>query len=156
ARDGARARAPGARRADSVPVASRPSRGVRGARPPHRGEPDAERRDDPARRCHPDGSEMSGDARVGVIGLGNIGGPIAPHLAADGHRVSVFDTDGERTGAAVGVGARAAHGPAEVGRRSEITFASLPTPAVVEAVASEWLTGAEAGSIFVDLSTNAP
>ena len=59
-------------------------------------------------------------------------------------------------GAAVGVGGRAAHSPAEVGERSEITFASLPTPAVVEAVAYAWLEGAAPGSVLVDLSTNAP
>ena len=99
---------------------------------------------------------MSTGSRVGVIGLGNIGGAIAANLAADGHHVSVFDTDADRLGAAVGVGGRAAHSPAEVGERSEITFASLPTPAVVEAVASAWLEGAGAGGVFVDLSTNAP
>jgi 3-hydroxyisobutyrate dehydrogenase-like beta-hydroxyacid dehydrogenase len=99
---------------------------------------------------------MSSGARVGVIGLGNIGGAVAANLVADGHHVSVFDTDDLRTGAVVGLGARAAHGPAEVGERSEITFASLPTPAVVDAVATAWLDGAPPGSIFVDLSTNAP
>lgn len=99
---------------------------------------------------------MSSGARLGVIGLGNIGGAIAANLLADGHHVSVFDTDELRRGAVVGLGARAAHSPAEVGTRSEITFASLPTPAVVDAVAAEWLTGAEPGSVFVDLSTNAP
>jgi 3-hydroxyisobutyrate dehydrogenase-like beta-hydroxyacid dehydrogenase len=99
---------------------------------------------------------MSSGARVGVIGLGNIGGAVAANLVADGHHVSVFDTDELRTGAVVGLGARAAHGPAEVGERSEITFASLPTPAVVDAVATAWLDGAPPGSIFVDLSTNAP
>jgi 3-hydroxyisobutyrate dehydrogenase-like beta-hydroxyacid dehydrogenase len=99
---------------------------------------------------------MSTGVRVGVIGLGNIGGAIAANLVADGHHVSVFDTDELRTGAVVGLGARAAHGPAEVGERSEITFASLPTPAVVDAVATAGLEGAPSGSIFVDLSTNAP
>jgi len=99
---------------------------------------------------------MSTGARVGVIGLGNIGGAVAANLVADGHLVAVFDTDGDRTGAAVGLGARAAHGPAEVGERSEIAFASLPTPAVVDAVATAWLEGAAPGGIFVDLSTNAP
>ena len=99
---------------------------------------------------------MTTGARLGVIGLGNIGGAIAANLIADGHHVSVFDTDELRRGAVVGLGARAAHSPAEVGARSAITFASLPTPAVVDAVATEWLTGAEPGSILVDLSTNAP
>jgi len=99
---------------------------------------------------------MSTGARLGVVGLGNIGGAIAANLVADGHHVSVFDPDELRRGAAVGVGARAAHSPAEVGERSEITFASLPTPRVVDEVAASWLEGAQPGSVFVDLSTNAP
>ena len=99
---------------------------------------------------------MSTGERVGVIGLGNIGGAIAANLVTDGHHVSVYDRDELRTGAVVGLGARAAHGPAEVGERSEITFASLPTPAVVDEVASAWVTGAAPDSVFVDLSTNAP
>lgn len=99
---------------------------------------------------------MSTGLRLGVIGLGNIGGAVAANLVADGHHVSVFDTDAERTGAAVGVGGRAAPGPAEVAERSEITFASLPAPAIVEQVAAAWLEGAQPGGVFVDLSTNAP
>jgi 3-hydroxyisobutyrate dehydrogenase-like beta-hydroxyacid dehydrogenase len=99
---------------------------------------------------------MSTGERVGVIGLGNIGGAIAANLLADAHHVSVFDADAERTAAVVGLGARSAHDAAEVGERSEITFASLPTPAVVDQVATAWLEGAAPGSILVDLSTNAP
>ena len=99
---------------------------------------------------------MSTGERVGVIGLGNIGGAIAANLVSDGHHVSVYDADGDRTGAAVGLGARPAHGPAEVGERSMITFASLPTPAIVDEVVTAWLQGAVPESIFVDLSTNAP
>src|SRR5262249_59946292 len=52
--------------------------------------------------------------------------------------------------------ARAADSPAKVAERSEVTFLSLPTPAVVEEVAGAWLEGAQAGSVLVDLSTNAP
>ena len=37
-----------------------------------------------------------------------------------------------------------------------MTFLSLPTPAVVRAVAEQWLQGAASGSVLVDLSTNAP
>src|SRR4029434_2841294 len=43
-----------------------------------------------------------------------------------------------------------------VAERSEITFTSLPTPAIVDQVAEQWLEGAAAGSVLVDLSTNAP
>jgi 3-hydroxyisobutyrate dehydrogenase-like beta-hydroxyacid dehydrogenase len=43
-----------------------------------------------------------------------------------------------------------------VARAAEVTFLSLPTPAVVNEVAAHWLRGATPGSVLVDLSTNAP
>jgi 3-hydroxyisobutyrate dehydrogenase-like beta-hydroxyacid dehydrogenase len=92
--------------------------------------------------------------RAGVIGLGNIGSAIAANLVADGHQVVIFDQDAARVRALAG--AAAASSPAEVARRAEISFLSLPTPAVVRAVAEQWLPGAAAGSVLVDLSTNAP
>ena len=92
--------------------------------------------------------------RVGVIGLGNIGGAIAANLIADGHQVTVFDQDAARVRALAG--AAAASAPEEVARAAELSFLSLPTPAVVRAVAEQWLRGAAAGSVLVDLSTNAP
>ncbi len=95
-------------------------------------------------------------SRVGVIGLGNIGGAIAANLIADGHEVAVYDTVAARCEALAGKGARVASGAADVGARSEIAFTSLPNPAVMERVAGEWLTGAAPDSILVDLSTNAP
>jgi 3-hydroxyisobutyrate dehydrogenase-like beta-hydroxyacid dehydrogenase len=94
--------------------------------------------------------------RVGVIGTGNIGGAIAANLVADGHHVSIYDTVADRLKPLVGLGARAAHSPAEVGERSEITFTSLPTPAVMDAVTTAWLAGAAPNAVLVDLSTNAP
>jgi 3-hydroxyisobutyrate dehydrogenase-like beta-hydroxyacid dehydrogenase len=95
-------------------------------------------------------------ASIGVIGLGNIGGAIAANLIADSHTVTVFDSDGGRQAALTKAGARGAADAAAVGRASEITFTSLPTPAVFEAVATQWLDGAARDAILVDLSTNAP
>ncbi len=92
--------------------------------------------------------------RVGVIGLGNIGGHVAVNLVADGHAVVVFDLEGAR--AAAVEGAVAVASVAEVGAASEITVLSLPTPAVVRAVADEWATTAAKGAVLVDLSTNSP
>jgi 3-hydroxyisobutyrate dehydrogenase-like beta-hydroxyacid dehydrogenase len=92
--------------------------------------------------------------KVGVIGLGNIGGPVAGNLAADGHDVVAFDVDPERAKGASG--ARAVASVAEVGAASEVTVLSLPTPAVVRAVAEEWATTAKRDSVLVDLSTNSP
>ncbi len=93
-------------------------------------------------------------ARVGVVGLGNIGGAIATNLVADGHQVSVTDLDPQRS-AAIG-GANAVASAAEAGAAADVTFTSLPTPEVVAAVAREWAGAADPGSVLVDLSTTLP
>jgi 3-hydroxyisobutyrate dehydrogenase-like beta-hydroxyacid dehydrogenase len=95
-------------------------------------------------------------ARLGFIGLGNIGGAIARNLLADGHALAAHDTEAARVEALVGEGAASASSAAAVARASEITFLSLPTPEVVDAVAADWLGGAAASSILVDLSTGSP
>lgn len=95
-------------------------------------------------------------ARVGVIGLGNIGGAVAANLAADGHAVTVYDTDTGRLATAAAGGAHPAADVAAVARAAEITFTSLPTPPVFAAVADDWLAAATAEAVLVDLSTNAP
>src|SRR5438034_8254818 len=94
--------------------------------------------------------------RLGVIGAGNIGGAIAANLLADGYAVAVHDTDRAGSVALVRAGAVRADTPAAVAERSEITFTSLPSPAVMEAVAHGWLSGAARDAVLVDLSTNAP
>src|SRR5262245_40380326 len=94
--------------------------------------------------------------RVGVIGLGNIGGAIAKNLLAGEHTVVVCDADASRHAPLVALGARAASAPAAVGEQAEITLLSLPTPAVVAEVADAWLLGAGPDAVLVDLSTNAP
>lgn len=91
---------------------------------------------------------------VGVVGLGNIGGHVAVNLAADGHDVVVTDLDRARAEAVAG--ATAVGSAAEVAAASEVTFTSLPTPEVVEAVATEWASAAAPGAILVDLSTTLP
>jgi 3-hydroxyisobutyrate dehydrogenase-like beta-hydroxyacid dehydrogenase len=92
-------------------------------------------------------------ARVGVIGLGNIGGAVAANLVADGDEVVVADTDPARVAAVEG--ARAGD-VAAVAATSEITMTSLPTPDDVAGVASAWAAAAPAGTILLDLSTSSP
>jgi 3-hydroxyisobutyrate dehydrogenase-like beta-hydroxyacid dehydrogenase len=98
-----------------------------------------------------------GTRNLGFIGLGNIGGGICANLLADGHHLTVSDVDETRVRPLVEAGATAVDSPAEVATASELTFLSLPSPAIMEAVAYQWLEGA-AGSakILVDLTTNAP
>jgi 3-hydroxyisobutyrate dehydrogenase-like beta-hydroxyacid dehydrogenase len=95
-------------------------------------------------------------SRIGVIGLGNIGGAIARNLVADGHSVVVHDIDSARCVGLVDAGARSVAGATEVAAASDVTFTSLPTPAAMEDVARGWLAGAGADAVLVDLSTNAP
>lgn len=56
-------------------------------------------------------------ARIGFIGLGNIGGAIARNLLEDGHDVAVHDVDKARVDALVKDGAEAAANAAEVASR---------------------------------------
>ncbi len=94
--------------------------------------------------------------RIGVIGLGNIGGAIAANLIEDGHEVFIFDTDKGRCEPLAGAGATQVSEPVEVAHKSEVTFTSLPSPGVMRAVAEEWLDAATPDSVLIDLSTNAP
>ena len=95
-------------------------------------------------------------ARLGVIGAGNIGGAIAANLLADGHELAVHDVAAARTAPLAQAGAVVCVSAAAVGERSEITFTSLPTPAIMQATAEAWAKGAARDAVLVDLSTNAP
>ena len=99
---------------------------------------------------------MPDSQRLGFIGLGNIGGGVAANLLTDGHQVTVLDTDASRVAALVAAGAAGAATAGDVARAADITFLSLPSPAVMDVVAGEWAAGAGPGKILVDLTTNSP
>lgn len=71
--------------------------------------------------------------KVGVIGLGRMGGPIALHLIAGGHQVFVRDVRAEACAPLAAQGARVLHSPAEVAAQAEVILTSLPGPSEVEA-----------------------
>jgi 3-hydroxyisobutyrate dehydrogenase len=58
--------------------------------------------------------------RVGVVGLGNMGGPMAANLLAAGHDVAGFDVVEERLQELEGLGGRAATSPADAARDAEV------------------------------------
>ncbi len=97
--------------------------------------------------------------RVGFIGLGNMGGPMASHVLEAGHSMTVYDTRREAAVPHLEKGARWADSPMAVAAASEIVFTSLPGPKEVEAVAlgeAGILQGAAQGTVYIDLSTNSP
>lgn len=72
--------------------------------------------------------------RIGFIGLGNIGKPMAVNLVKDGHDVMVYDLRSEPVAELVALGAKAASSPADIGRHSEIVEIIVMNDAQVEAV----------------------
>lgn len=97
--------------------------------------------------------------RIGFIGLGNMGGPMALNLIKAGHTLVVYDVRRESAKPHLDAGATWADGPKDVARAGELILTSLPGPPEVEAVAlgpNGILEGAQPGSIYADLSTNSP
>jgi 3-hydroxyisobutyrate dehydrogenase len=72
--------------------------------------------------------------RVGFIGLGRMGGPMARNLVTSGVDLTVFDQSAGATESLIEVGAHGAHNVAELTQAVEVVFTSLPGPAEVEAV----------------------
>ncbi len=94
--------------------------------------------------------------KLGFIGLGNIGGGVCGNLIEDGHHVTVFDIDPRRVAPLVAAGGHPAESAAAVADASVSTFLSLPSPSVMESVASQWLEASGNGKVLIDLSTNSP
>jgi len=99
--------------------------------------------------------------RIGFVGIGTMGMPIAECLVAAGHRLTVYDKNPQAMAPLLGHGATAsADNPAEAAYAAEMVFTSLPGPAQVEAVALDpetgILAGLRKGGTYIDLTTNAP
>jgi len=98
--------------------------------------------------------------RIGFVGTGTMGTPIAGCLVAAGHGLVVYDRRPEATAELCAKGARRAESAFAVARKSEVVFTSLPGPAEVEAVALEpqtgLLAGLASGAVHIDLTTNSP
>jgi len=97
--------------------------------------------------------------RVGVIGLGIMGAPMARNLLRAGHGVTVHSRTRTRVDALVAEGATAAESPAAVARAVEAVITMLPDTPDVEAVVAGpngVLDGASPGLLAIDMSTIAP
>ena len=95
---------------------------------------------------------------IGFIGLGRMGGHMSSRLIDAGHTLVVMDLNDAAVQALTDRGATRASSAKEVADACELVFASLPSPAVVRAVALGQ-DGAVNGSkikAFVDLSTTGP
>jgi 3-hydroxyisobutyrate dehydrogenase-like beta-hydroxyacid dehydrogenase len=91
--------------------------------------------------------------KIGWVGIGKMGLPMASHLLAAGHDVAACDLVPALVQAIVARGARAAATPAEAARGAEVIFSSIPDDAALRSVAHGLLAGAAAGAIYTDTST---
>ena len=94
--------------------------------------------------------------KVGFIGLGAMGRPMALHLHNAGHDLHVW---ARRPESAAGMPATLCATPAELGRRSAVVFTIITSSADVEAVAlgiNGLIEGMAPDSVLVDCSTIAP
>jgi len=94
--------------------------------------------------------------KVGFVGLGAMGLPMAEHLAAAGHDLWVYNRTHQRAQPLHEAGARIAATPAEVAQHSDFVFSMLADDAAVEAVSfgeHGILSGLSAGKVHISSST---
>lgn len=94
-----------------------------------------------------------GKGRVGIIGLGIMGGAIARNLAAAGWEVIGYDIEAARLRDLTAAGGKGADGAAAVARDAEIVLTSLPKPAALASTAAEIAAAKLPRRIIAELST---
>ncbi|MBZ5499427.1 MAG: 2-hydroxy-3-oxopropionate reductase [Acidobacteriia bacterium] len=97
--------------------------------------------------------------KIGFIGLGIMGKPMAKNLLKAGHELVVHDIRPEPVTEMARAGAVAGQSPKDVAARSEVIITMLPnSPEVKEAALGKEgvIEGIRAGSIFIDMSSIAP
>jgi 3-hydroxyisobutyrate dehydrogenase len=102
---------------------------------------------------------VPGTTRLGWIGLGVMGSPMAGHLRAAGFELTVHTRTRSRAEPLLAQGARWADSPRAVAEASDVVFSMVGFPSEVREVIlgpAGALAGCRAGMVIVDMSTSAP
>ncbi len=97
--------------------------------------------------------------KVGFIGLGVMGGPMAKNIVKSGHQLTVHDLNAEAVARLTEAGAKAAKSAREVGEASEVVVTMLPEPQHVRGVIlgpNGVAEGLKKGGVVIDMSTIDP
>lgn len=94
--------------------------------------------------------------KVGVVGLGAMGRPMAVNLVGAGFDVWVCDTDPEPVADLVKRGASSCGDPVEMAQTVDIAIMMLPSPAVVREVGELLITTPGPCDLVIDMSTTDP
>lgn len=97
--------------------------------------------------------------KIGFIGLGNMGKPMAKNLIKAGHELAVFDVVPEVLAEFRTLGATIGNSPADTASRSDLVITMLPNSPHVEEVlsgAKGVFEGAGKGTLIIDMSSISP
>ena len=86
--------------------------------------------------------------KIGFIGLGNMGAPMARNLITAGHEVTGFDVAGVTVD-----GAQTATTAAQAAEGQDVIITMLPNGKILRSVADEIIPAMKSGACFVDCST---
>ena len=95
-------------------------------------------------------------ARIGFVGLGNMGLPMALNLVKAGHEVTGFDLDADQVAALTQAGGRSATSAGDAARAGEVVVTMLPSGREVSALYlgdDGLLAAAARDTLFIDSST---
>src|SRR5690349_25078163 len=98
-------------------------------------------------------------SKIGFIGLGAMGKPIAANVAKAGFELTVYDLRNERCKDLVAIGAKVAASPREVGEKSDIVEIAVVDDAQAEQVVmgpDGVIHGARPGTVVAIHSTILP
>ncbi|MFQ5933034.1 MAG: NAD(P)-dependent oxidoreductase, partial [Dehalococcoidia bacterium] len=102
---------------------------------------------------------MAGKERVGFVGLGIMGKPMAANVTKAGFPVTVFNRTASKVEELRAEGANVAGSPKEVARQSDVTITMVSDSPDVEEVIlgpSGIIYGVREGSVVIDMSTISP
>lgn len=97
--------------------------------------------------------------KIGFIGLGIMGKPMAKNLIKAGYELVVFNRSAASADELVGLGAEKETSPKAVAAKCDIVMTMLPNSPQVKEVAlgkNGIIEGAKSGTIFIDMSSIAP
>src|SRR5260370_19673672 len=97
--------------------------------------------------------------KIGFIGVGNIGAPIAGQLLRAGHALLVHDISRAAADRLLDAGAIWSKSPAALSAECEVVATCLPGPAEMEAVClgpAGIVAHLKPGALYIEHTTNAP
>jgi 3-hydroxyisobutyrate dehydrogenase len=94
--------------------------------------------------------------RIGWIGLGKMGTPMARNLVTAGFPVTVYNRTAAKTAELNAAGAESVASIAELAAGADIVVSMISDDAALESVAGEVLAAAAPGTIYADMSTVSP